>query len=167
MSDVRDGIRSEDDKVVRHIRSRDASIPERALPLLPGCAQFLPILAKHVVVQADARLADLEAGRPDDDVDVVLLAVGRFEPGRRHARDGRGGEGHVGLVQRGEPAAIVSHTLAVHRCAGNRKNVSYNRDRPAERWPSPYGTLGSTRRDIRRASSFSCSQPHPVSQGPY
>lgn len=95
---LRDRIGSEDDKVVRDVRRSDPLVPVRAISLPPDLAKLATVRAKDVVVQTNAGFRDFESGRPDDDVESLLLAVRARQASLRDARDRRGGQGDVRFV---------------------------------------------------------------------
>lgn len=118
----------------------DTEVSVSALPVLPRLPKLLTVLAVDAVVETDARLRDLEAGCPNDDVEVELAAVLRDESSLGDAGQRVGDEVHVVALQRSEPSSVVcrngsarrdaevkkkertGNTLAVHRVGGNERS---------------------------------------------
>ncbi|MQY23057.1 hypothetical protein NRB20_61840 [Nocardia sp. RB20] len=104
------GVRAVHQEQVGEVGDRHAQVGAGALGV-PDVGEFAARAA--VDVHGGEEFGALEAGAVDDDVDLVLDAVGGADTGRGDRLDGGGLHGDVGLAQRrevlvGEQAALTS-----------------------------------------------------------
>jgi hypothetical protein len=135
-----------------HLGKPDTQVAVRPAARLVLFAQLDAIFTVDPVTQPDARVCDMESGRPDDDVDVVRLPVLGFDPVLGDGGDRRRHKLDVGAAERCKPSSVVSDTLAVEGCCRASRLSLMDMVAEAERMRLRYSAMSSS-----QYSSGSCS----------
>ena len=103
------------DEEIGKARNSDAQVVDNAIAALPLLIEF------DVIATVDGGKArdDVEAGRPDNGVDLMLGAIGHEQAVWLDGRECSGFEVHIGLVERLEEVVGDEDAFAAGRVAGH------------------------------------------------